>query len=458
MTTIPEQDKSIVNAKPTKDLFISILVRDISIRDAIGDLLDNSVDGALRLRPKGDYKGLWAKISFDAKNGSFTIHDNCGGIPIKVARDYAFRFGRPEGADTTEHSVGAFGIGMKRALFRLGKKFTVESVAQKSSFKLEVDVDEWKKDESLDSWTYRFKEFVEDEKHPIEERGTKITVTNLLPDVLSFFGTGSEVGNLIHELQREHLYSIDQGLEITVNGTLLEAQELKLLASDEFKTAYWENLDGPVKVRIYAGISEQEHFGPNGGWYIFCNKRLVLGPDQTKVTGWGVQRPIGIPEYHSQFYRFRGYVFLDADDPRDLPWNTTKTSMEQDSSIYQAVFQQMVILLRSVVDFLNQLHREEQDYQKEKINETPSGTAIKKAQSVPLSVVRQNQTYLSPNKFVYPKPAKPKKPAPTQIQIRYSVLKERYESVREYFELDRPEDIGLATFDYFFEREIRNGG
>ncbi len=132
-------DKSIIDAHPTKELFISILVRDITIRDAIGDLLDNSVDGALRLRPDGNYDGLWVKIELDAKNDRFIIEDNCGGIPVDVARNYAFRFGRPENAEANKHSVGVFGIGMKRALFRLGKVFYVESIAQNSSFNMEVE-------------------------------------------------------------------------------------------------------------------------------------------------------------------------------------------------------------------------------------------------------------------------------------------------------------------------------
>ena len=112
---------SIINAAPTKELFISMLIRDVTLRDAIGDLLDNSIDGALRLRPNGEYQGLGVDIKLDTERGVFTITDNCGGIPVSVARDYAFRFGRPDfEAQYTQHSVGVFGIGMKRALFKLG--------------------------------------------------------------------------------------------------------------------------------------------------------------------------------------------------------------------------------------------------------------------------------------------------------------------------------------------------
>lgn len=35
-----------VNANPTKEFFISMLTRDIDIRAAILELIDNSIDGA----------------------------------------------------------------------------------------------------------------------------------------------------------------------------------------------------------------------------------------------------------------------------------------------------------------------------------------------------------------------------------------------------------------------------
>src|SRR5512138_3512588 len=73
------EDKSIINAAPTKELFISMLIRDVTLRDAIGDLLDNCIDGALRLRPDGNYKGLKVEIELDTAKGHFTINDNCGG-------------------------------------------------------------------------------------------------------------------------------------------------------------------------------------------------------------------------------------------------------------------------------------------------------------------------------------------------------------------------------------------
>src|SRR5205085_2866732 len=97
-----------IDASPTKEFFIDVLVRDIKLIDSIADLVDNCVDGARRLRPTGDFSGLSIKISFDSHG--FRIEDNCGGIPVDVARNYAFRFGRPETAPPTKGSLGRFGV------------------------------------------------------------------------------------------------------------------------------------------------------------------------------------------------------------------------------------------------------------------------------------------------------------------------------------------------------------
>lgn len=41
-------DPNLVLAIPTKDFFISMLIRDIELLDAVADLVDNCVDGARR--------------------------------------------------------------------------------------------------------------------------------------------------------------------------------------------------------------------------------------------------------------------------------------------------------------------------------------------------------------------------------------------------------------------------
>ena len=132
-----------VDASPTKGFFIYMLTRDIDVRPAIVELIDNSIDGAKKIRKNKEYKGLFIKINMSQDR--FIIEDNCGGIDIETAQKYAFQFGRSSDreSDSSGYFTGIFGIGMKRALFKLGKKFEVISKTSTEYFDLKVDVDDW---------------------------------------------------------------------------------------------------------------------------------------------------------------------------------------------------------------------------------------------------------------------------------------------------------------------------
>ena len=130
-----------------------MLTRDIDLADCILDLLDNSVDGiseAARrdgraLDERQPFAGHSVSITFDRDR--FSIDDASGDIPIEVARDYAFRFGRPDDAPILEDgSIGLYGIGMKRAIFKMGNRFSMNSSTGTESFSVDVDVDRWRRD------------------------------------------------------------------------------------------------------------------------------------------------------------------------------------------------------------------------------------------------------------------------------------------------------------------------
>ena len=157
-------NNNVIVGNPTKKFFIEMITRDISIEDAIIDLLDNSIDGANRINPN-DYRGLTISISIN--ESEFIIEDNCGGFSLETAQKYAFRFGRPEDAPITNNTIGRFGIGMKRSLFKIGKNFEVETQNEKDHFKVDVDVEKWSKQQqnvidaqgnqiTIDDWNFQY--------------------------------------------------------------------------------------------------------------------------------------------------------------------------------------------------------------------------------------------------------------------------------------------------------------
>lgn len=129
----------IINARPTKKLVAYVLTKDILLEDAILDLIDNSIDGAKRANPD-NYSGK--EVTIEINKNHFKISDNCGGIPLKIAEDYAFRFGRPDDYAPLDpaptNAVGNFGVGMKRALLKMGNNIKITSNTSDCYFEIDI--------------------------------------------------------------------------------------------------------------------------------------------------------------------------------------------------------------------------------------------------------------------------------------------------------------------------------
>lgn len=436
--------KNKINASPTKDLFITMLVKDITLADAIGDLIDNSVDGAKALRPDKNYSGL--SIEIEALPDHFIIRDNCGGIESDVARNYAFRFGRPKDKPIQLGSIGQFGIGMKRSLFKMGKLFVINTLSSTSSFELEVDVDSWQNDS--EAWDFEFKKIEESISIPEKERGTEIIVTRLNLDVKEQFDDHDFIKKLIKEIELENMYNIANGLHIKINGHTLKARKLELVESESIKTGlYEEEFENGLSIKLYAGIGESNL--EDGGWYLFCNDRLIVGPEQTELTGWTGSSGDGGPNYHGQFMRFRGYAFFYAEDSSVLPWNTTKNGMDRDSPRYKYIRLKMIDLMRPVITFLNQMKKERE--RDSKPDERPLEQIVERA--VTTAISDYNPEHLA-RTFSFPTTSTLTVRQPDFGKITYSMPMSKIRNVMKYLGVNSYKEVGEKTFDYYYEMEL----
>jgi len=437
-------DPNLVLATPTKDFFISMLIRDIELLDAVADLVDNCVDGARRTQAGDSLKKLWVKIDLSPEH--FTISDNCGGIPVNLARTYAFRFGRPDDFPKTKHSIGQFGIGMKRALFKLGTWFSVESSTRTSHFLLEVDVAEWKTkvkkapdgQSEIEDWDFHFKDLAESARGL--KPGTTITVKHLHEGVKTQFGLENFVSRLREKLETTHQFSLAAGLDIRINSHPLKSHPLGLLSSTNIKPAYINYLlPSGIRVRIFAGIAESNLY--SAGWNIFCNGRLIVAGDQQERTGWGEGRGKKIPRFHNQYGRFRGYVLFDANDPAILPWNTTKTDVDENNAAYQDARRRMISVMRRVIDFLNELDRANTAA---KPKQSALASKVESSVATPLAKIRPRTVFKSPSVSLREAPSKP-----TQ-RITYERLKGEIDIVKKALEVRTNAEVGIETFDYYY--------
>ncbi len=441
-----------INAMPTKDLFVAMLTRDVPLIPAIIDLADNCTDGARRLRPKASWKGLSVEIS--AGGDKFEIKDNCGGIGVKKAREYAFRFGREADAEVTTRQVGRFGIGMKRGLFKLGRHFRIRSTTRSTQFSVTIDVEEW---ERAEPWEFQFDTSpIESGKFPPEVCGTTITVTRLHDQVKEQFERATVIEELRQGLTSKLEQSLDRGLAVKVNGVSLQPHTRKLVADPELAPARRQlSLHGAtgraVTVDMWCGLGKPmspKTARKEAGWYVFCNGRMLLEADKTTQTAWGNVDGEELPVYHAQFNDFRGYAYLDADDAADLPWNTGKTSLDTDHPVYRRVRQEMARLARPVVDYLNKRKKENDDL---KAAGDDGGGSLQlqfdNAKTKPVTDIKFRSAFSSPS------PRKPKRGSTPKQLIAFEAERRSADKVRRHLRAGSWKSVGEGVFSYYYNAE-----
>jgi hypothetical protein len=448
-----QADGARINASPTKAFFIYMLTRDVPLNRAMIDLVDNSVDGARRMRGNTSYSGLWVRL--ELKPTHFKIADNCGGIPVNIARDYAFRFGRPFDAPQETHSIGQFGVGMKRIFFKLGQKFAVESATPTSRFTVNEDVEDWKARHDTggaEDWHFDFKTLEEGITVPLDQQGTIIQITSLHPSVAQSFAEDSFIRKVWQEIAVAHAISMDNGLEITLNGVPLRHDPLNLLSSDVIQPAHvdlsFTDLGPkPVAVKLYAGVAARSK--EEGGWYVFCNGRMVLRADQTNLTVWSEGERV--PKYHADFARFRGLAYFDSDDASLLPWTTTKTGVDFDSTVYRAARQQMIEMTRSVLDFLRKLEEERKNHETGEIADNPLAKAVAAAAPAAVAALPIRSSFVSP-------PPGPPPSGPPMSRIAYSKPADEVAKAKKLLGVWSFKEVGEKTFEYYMNYEGGGNG
>lgn len=455
-----------VFAFPSKSFFVSTLTRDIELKDAILDLLDNCVDGILRHiqkhppeNPEQPYAGYWAKI--DMSPTIFIIEDNCGGISKDIAENSAFRLGRLD-TDRDENlpTVGMYGIGMKRAIFKMGQKAQVCSRHESDSYCVDISP-QWLSQD--DNWKLPLTSTT----NALVNDGTRIVVDNLYENIARQFGSKTFADSLHTDIGNFFAIILNKGFRVFLGDKEIQPADFRLLLSDDFTSttqiqpyAYQAEIDG-VSVQIVVGfyrepapvaeiekeIEEEQELptrkSDNAGWTVICNDRVVLYRDKSRITGWGVR---DVPKYHTQFIAIAGVVIFTSNESLKLPLSTTKTSLDTSSEIYGQVLNRMMDGLKEFTSFTNQWKgREEetaQNFKKMRLAEP-----AKIVQSIPKwSSVRGSQG--KEERFVPPLP----KPSREQTQRRISFYKptSQIAALAQFFfeNIDAsPSEVGQKCFD-----------
>jgi hypothetical protein len=445
-------DQKHVSGAPTKRFFIHTITKDISLQDCIFDLIDNCLDGAAREighpQPQLMDGQIYAKfrIRVVLSSEKFQITDNCGGISLNDAVHYAFTFGAVEDDKPDDFSIGLYGIGMKRAVFKMGRDISIVSRFDgrgdepATCFRVPINVPKWRKRKDWD--------FDLEESSPLPEPGVELTVEDLHETVAKEFGEDTFVNSLRAAIARDYSQFLARGLVLEVNGKPVRPYDFKFLSSDKIKPFRRAFKLKSVDIEMVAGLAARpaDSYDPDeidatedrSGWYVICNGRIVLAADKSELTGWGYQSSA---RWHPQYRGFVGIILFTAKNAADLPLTSTKRSIDFERDIYRLALVRMMEITRSWINYTNQ-----------RKSALADATAIERAaEPISLASVPRSPTLVLPTFKAAPA-------SPKLTTIQYPKAQAEINALAVAFGDPRlsAREVGIRSFD-FASRELGAG-
>jgi len=344
-----------VDTTPTKDAVVSSLTRDASIEACIFDLIDNSIDAAresifAKGRPDVDQYGLptsYAGFKIDVRisGKGIIVEDNCGGIDGKFFQKGALKFGK---RSRHKLGIGAFGVGLNRAVFRLGKKANITTDNGSERLSLTIDAKIYLKEEDnwgLDAWAIQSSGQV----------GTSVEITPPVPDVEKTISDSNWQKEFGQQISERYFSLLQKGIVIEYNGQILSPIYVPIRDGGPYdsRSKHYKSAGG-INVYLLAGQHIRHRFSAEPdfdlptnrqisddfGWSIICNDRLIVRSDKSPKTGWDHQ-------WHPEFNGFVGYVRFVSETPDLLPWNTTKSDVDLTNAVYRDALDDMREFVRA---------------------------------------------------------------------------------------------------------------
>lgn len=364
----------LVDSSPSKKFFLDMITKDVSVESCIMDLIDNSIDAHKRLKQG---KESTINIKYSIEEDFFSICDDCGGMSKLTAQEKAFKFGNQE--QRHSNTLGMYGIGMKRSIFKIGKDFVVESKTDQDSFKVYMTQKEWL--ELEDIWKF----YYEDVEYDFNN-GVNIFISSLSESLKEFLSRKVNIDNLRKKIGSAYRELLAKDITIVLNDRKIDSVS-EIFFECGFMKTFVKSIATPgVDIKIIAGIGSPNP--KDAGWNIVSNGRVIIEKNRTELTGWEMQYNSEedddidevldkkkVPAYHNDFARFRGYVFLTSDNANLLPLNTTKDGIDEQHKIYRLILKEMIDVLKLMLPKIRELMKVIRICKSE-MKETPESTFV----------------------------------------------------------------------------------
>lgn len=345
-----------VQFQPAPAYLFDYLTADIQTAECIFDLVDNSIDAARAAMVVGanensitdSYAGF--KIKVDLSPDAVIIRDNCSGMSEETFSTLAFRAG-----EKSQHpyGIGHFGVGLKRAILKIGDRCAVETDDGHAFLKLAFTRSQLDRADEL--------RLPGSKEATHGECFTKITIQDVKDNAKRDLSSPRWKETIAENFGRRYGLFIRKGLVIELNEENVKAFSPQPVDNPYISLQKFEDEIHGVDVEIIAGVHEKYRFTQKDGrtvsdpenndihrqisgefgWYVVCNDRVILLHDKTHKTGWTTN-------WHNEYAGFVGWVYFRSKDPSLLPWNTKKSDIVENGELYEEV---VVILRRMAAQY-----------------------------------------------------------------------------------------------------------
>jgi hypothetical protein len=353
-----------VSFLPDPDYLISGLTSDVTTLECIYDLIDNSIDAARNVILKtnklkdqfglpSSYSGYTVELTLSPE--AIKISDNCSGIDKAILATKTFTIGN---RSKHPYGIGHYGVGLNRAIFKLGKK--VNLITDNGEDKLLLKFS----DEDVRKAIQKEIAIMASLRPTGGESINVITIDDINAEVASDLSSNIWLKSATEEVRTRYGIFTKKGLRITINsievGTFgpsirdpkfLEKQEREFRSSKGVNVYIEAGLHQDYKIK---GIDKDHSLAKSNlknltseyGWYIVCNDRIILVADKTVTSGWTTS-------WHNEYHGFLGWAYYVSEDPALLPWDSKKTGINTHNDAHR----ETVVILKQLADNYRGINR-----------------------------------------------------------------------------------------------------
>jgi hypothetical protein len=323
-----------IDLSPDKEIYRSAAV-DVTYVDAIEEMVDNAIDNWTRMSRRTED----VTVEIEADGERTVVRDDTGGLGENQIH-LLFALGETFQSEVPQ-SIGAYGIGAKKAIVRLGENATIRSRERGADVGIGFKVDkDWM---NSDNW----------EVDPIEFPEMKEGVTEIIVESDEDVWDEERTQTLKDQLGKTYAKFLEgrvpQGgsVEITLNGEEIDAGDDIPWSFTPFDGHHPRRYEGielnhsslsePVTMDVTVGHMTGQSEGLAGTDF-YCQNRLVLESDTGETGGYGSTANNKIGNFTNQNNRLKVVVELNTEgDSSDLPWNGQKSDIDAYHPVTRAV-------------------------------------------------------------------------------------------------------------------------